>query len=63
MAGKFINIEETKPSYDEVIGELSSMVSRLLVENSIMKINVKKLEDTINEYNSQLEQQSKTTKQ
>ena len=47
MAGKPINIEDTKPSYDEVINELLSMISKLVMENSIMKVTIKKLEDAV----------------
>jgi hypothetical protein len=47
MAGKPINTEDAKPSYDEVINELLSMISKLVMENSIMKVTIKKLEDAI----------------
>jgi hypothetical protein len=47
MAGKPINIEDTKPSYDEVINELLSMISKLVMENSIMKVTIKKFEDAV----------------
>jgi hypothetical protein len=47
MAGKPINIENTKPSYDEVINELLSMISKLVMENSIMKVTIKKFEDAV----------------
>ena len=48
MARKPIRSEDINPSYDEVIGELSSTISKLIVENSILKITIRKLEDYIN---------------
>jgi regulator of replication initiation timing len=58
MARKPIRSEDFNPSYDEVIGELSSTVSKLIVENSILKITIRKLEEFIN----QIDQQSNSKK-
>jgi hypothetical protein len=49
MARKPIRSEDFNPSYDEVIGELSSTISKLIVENSILKITVRKLEGFVNQ--------------
>jgi hypothetical protein len=54
MAGKPINTEELKPSYEEVINELNINITKLIMENSIMKVSIKKLEDAIANYNSSL---------
>lgn len=54
MAGKLINTEDCKPAYDEVINELISTTSRLLMENSIMKVTIKKLEESIKLHNDSI---------
>jgi hypothetical protein len=54
MVGKPINTEELKPSYEEVINELNINITKLIMENSIMKVTIKKLEDAIANYNNSL---------
>ncbi len=54
MVGKPINTDELKPSYEEVINELNINITKLIMENSIMKVSIKKLEDAIANYNSSL---------
>lgn len=49
MARKPVRSEDFNPSYDEVISELSSTISKLIVENSILKITIRKLEGFINQ--------------
>jgi hypothetical protein len=49
MARKPVRSEDFNPSYDEVISELSSTISKLIVENSILKITIRKLEDFVNQ--------------
>lgn len=58
MARKPVRSEDFNPSYDEVISELSSTISKLIVENSILKITIRKLEDFVN----QTDQKSDSTK-
>jgi hypothetical protein len=58
MARKPIRSEDFNPSYDEVISELSSTVSKLIVENSILKITIRKLEEFVN----QIDQKSISSK-
>jgi|688.fasta_scaffold191574_3 regulator of replication initiation timing len=58
MARKPIRSEDFNPSYDEVIGELSSTISKLIVENSILKITIRKLEEFVN----QIDQKSISSK-
>ena len=58
MARKPVRSEDFNPSYDEVINELSNTVSKLIVENSILKITIRKLEEFIN----QIDQQSDSKK-
>lgn len=47
MARKPITSESVQPSYDEVINELLTTVSKLIMENTIMKITIKKLEASV----------------
>lgn len=47
MVRKPITSEDVKPSYDDVINELLNTVSKLIMENSIMKLTIKKLEASI----------------
>jgi hypothetical protein len=47
MARKPITSEELKPSYDEVVNDLLGTVSKLIMENTIMKLTIKKLEGTL----------------
>jgi hypothetical protein len=47
MARKPITSEDLKPSYDEVINDLLGTVSKLIMENTIMKLTIKKLEGTL----------------
>lgn len=49
MARKPVGSEDFNPSYDEVISELSNTISKLIVENSILKITIRKHEDFINQ--------------
>jgi hypothetical protein len=49
MARKPVRSEDFNPSYDEVISELSNTISKLIVENSILKITIRKHEDFINQ--------------
>lgn len=44
MARKPITREEINPSYDEIVKELTGTISNLIMENTVMKIMIKKLE-------------------
>jgi|688.fasta_scaffold13218_36 hypothetical protein len=47
MARKPITSEDLKPSYDEVVNDLLATVSKLIMENTIMKLTIRKLEGTL----------------
>ncbi len=47
MARKPITSEDLKPSYDEVVNDLLGTISKLIMENTIMKLTIKKLEGTL----------------
>ncbi len=63
MARKPIRREDINPSYDEVISELGNTISKLIVENSILKITIKKLEDYINSIDDQDHSHSRQSKE
>jgi hypothetical protein len=44
MARKPITREDVNPSYDEIVKELTGTISNLIMENTVMKIMIKKLE-------------------
>ena len=44
MARKPITREDINPSYDEIVKELTGTISNLIMENTVMKIMIKKLE-------------------
>jgi hypothetical protein len=51
MARKPITNEDVNPSYEEIINELVSVNSKLLMENTMMRLTIKKLESLVMELN------------
>lgn len=49
MARKPITSEDINPSYDEIIKELTGTISNLIMDNTVMKIMIRKLETIIQE--------------
>lgn len=47
MARKPITSDSIQPSYEEVINDLLGTVSKLIMENTVMKLTIKKLEASI----------------
>jgi hypothetical protein len=51
MAKKKIKKEDISPSYEELISELSGIVSKLLIESAAKTITIQKLERIVNDWN------------
>jgi hypothetical protein len=51
MARKPITNEDVNPSYEEIINELVSVNSKLLMESAMMRLTIKKLESLVMELN------------
>jgi hypothetical protein len=49
MARKPITREDVNPSYDEIVKELTGTISNLIMENTVMKIMIQKLESIVHE--------------
>jgi hypothetical protein len=50
MARKPITREDVNPSYDEIVKELTGTISNLIMENTVMKIMIQKLESIVHEF-------------
>jgi hypothetical protein len=50
MARKPVKREDVNPSYDEIVKELTATISNLIIENTMMKIMIKKLETIVGEF-------------
>lgn len=59
MARRLIKNEDINPTYDEIIAELTSSISRLIMENTILRISSKKLEGIIQELNQESGEENK----
>lgn len=59
MVRRSIKSEDVNPSYDEIITELSSSISRLIMENTMLRISAKKLEVIIQELNQEPDEENK----
>ena len=59
MARKPIKREEINPSYDEIVKELTGTISNLIMENTVMKIMIKKLEAIVGELDQENSQENK----
>jgi hypothetical protein len=62
MARKPITQEDVNPSYEEVVNELLSTASKLLMENTMMKLTIKKLESLVLELNQDFDEESSAAK-
>lgn len=51
MARKPLTNDDINPSYEEVVNELMSMNSKILMENVMMKLTIKKLESLVHQLN------------
>jgi hypothetical protein len=49
MARKPVKREDINPSYDEIVKELTATISNLIMENTMIKIMIKKLEAIVGE--------------
>jgi exonuclease VII small subunit len=49
MAKKKIRKEDVSPSYEELISELSGIISKLLIESAAKTITIQKLEKIVND--------------
>jgi hypothetical protein len=59
MARKPITREDVNPSYDEIVKELTGTISNLIMENTVMKIMIKKLEAIVGEFDQVNSQENK----
>jgi len=59
MARKPVKREDVNPSYDEIVKELTATISNLIMENTMMKIMIKKLEAIVGEFDQENSQDNK----
>ena len=59
MARKPITREDVNPSYDEIVKDLTGTISNLIMENTVMKIMIKKLEAIVGEFDQANSQENK----
>jgi hypothetical protein len=59
MARKPVKREEVNPSYDEIVKELTTTITNLIMENTMIKIMVKKLEAIVGEFDQENSQDNK----
>lgn len=59
MARKPLKAEDINPSYDEIIGELNNIISKLIMENTIMKVTNKKMEAILEQIHQESQQVEK----
>lgn len=62
MARKPITKEDITPSYEEIVNELLATISKLLMENAILKLSNKKLEVLVSQFASEIDQSSDESK-
>ena len=59
MARKPVKREDVNPSYDEIVKELTATISNLIMENTMIKIMIKKLEAIVGEFDQENSQENK----
>jgi hypothetical protein len=59
MARKPIKREDINPSYDEIVKELTTTITNLIMENTMIKIMIKKLEVIVGDFDQQNSQDNK----
>jgi regulator of replication initiation timing len=59
MARKPVKREDVNPSYDEIVKELTTTITNLIMENTMIKIMVKKLEAIVGEFDQENSQDNK----
>jgi hypothetical protein len=59
MARKPIKREDINPSYDEIVKELTTTITNLIMENTMIKIMIKKLEAIVGDFDQQNSQDNK----
>lgn len=59
MARKPVKREDVNPSYDEIVKELTATISNLIMENTMIKIMIKKLEAIVGEFDQENSQDNK----
>lgn len=59
MARKPVTREEINPSYDEIVKELTTTIANLIMENTMIKIMIKKLEAIVGELDQENSQGNK----
>ena len=59
MARKPITREDINPSYDEIVKELTATIANLIMENTMIKIMIKKLEAIVGEFDQVNSQENK----
>jgi regulator of replication initiation timing len=59
MARKPVKREDINPSYDEIVKELTTTITNLIMENTMIKIMIKKLEAIVGEFDQQNSQDNK----
>lgn len=59
MARKPVKREDINPSYDEIVKELTTTITNLIMENTMIKIMIKKLEAIVVEFDQQNSQDNK----